>query len=162
MLKALSHLTIKFKKLHPDAKTPTHAYELDAGWDFYALEDIQLPALGIGLVPTGIAIEMPKSIMIEKFDGGVVSLICEAQMRPRSSLRLKNVLVTLGTIDAGYHGDVSAIVVNYNSFIYTVEKGEKICQVVVALIPFIKYKEEKELSTSDRGEKGFGSSDQKK
>lgn len=124
-----------------------HGPEEDAGMDLRALERVVLsPGVAQG-VPTGIAIELPPGY--------------EAQVRPRSGMALKHsVSVNFGTIDPGYRGEVYAVMVNFGHSDYTVEKGARIAQMVVAKYEIVEWDETEELSPSKRGEGSFGSSDQ--
>lgn len=144
---------VYFKKLHAEAREPVKAYSdlryPDAGWDLFALRKTVLEAGKAVLIPTGIAIELPE---------GSLSHFFEAQIRSRSGLRLKGIFCPVGTIDAGYRGDVGCIMVNITDKPYTIEKGEKMCQLVVMKLPRVEMVEATVLKSSDRGGKGFGSS----
>ncbi len=148
---------IKFKKLHPDAKAPERAHNgdyPDVGWDLFALERVVIRCHSAVVISTGIAIELPYS----GESGGVFeNWVWEAQVRSRSGHRLKGLVVPVGTIDSGYRGDVGCIMVNITDETHRVEKGEKVCQLVVTKHPNICFEEVEELSDTERGEKGFGS-----
>ncbi|HXA63917.1 MAG TPA: dUTP diphosphatase [Bryobacteraceae bacterium] len=137
---------IRIKKLHPDAILPTYAHgpEEDAGMDLRSVERVVLePGVAQG-VPTGLAIELPPGY--------------EAQVRPRSGLALKHSLtVNFGTIDPGYRGEIRVVMFNLGHTVYTVEKGDRIAQLIVAPYEAIHWKEG-ELGESARGAGGFGSS----
>jgi dUTP pyrophosphatase len=139
-------MQIRIKKLHPDASLPVYAHGPgeDAGLDLRAVESIVLsPGIAHG-VPTGIAIELPPGF--------------EAQVRPRSGMALKHsVTVNFGTIDPGYRGEIRVIMFNLGLADYTVEKGDRIAQLVVARYEAIDW-QESDLTDSDRGAGGFGSS----
>jgi dUTP pyrophosphatase len=95
-------------------------------------------------VSTGIAIALPPG--------------AEAQVRPRSGMALKNaVTVNFGTIDPGYRGEVRVIMFNLGRADYTVEKGDRIAQLIISKYEPVQW-EEGELGVSARGEGGFGSS----
>ena len=97
------------------------------------------------LVPTGIYIALP--------DG------YEAQIRPRSGLAAKHgitVLNTPGTIDADYRGEIKVILVNLSKDPFTIEDGERICQMIVAQYKQVSWKEVDVLDETERGEGGFG------
>jgi dUTP pyrophosphatase len=99
-----------------------------------------------GLVGTGISIELPPNT--------------EAQVRPRSGLALKHgitVLNTPGTIDYGYRGEVGVILINHGRSRFDVEPGMKIAQMVIAPFLSVSVEEAGELSTTARGQGGFGS-----
>jgi dUTP pyrophosphatase len=139
-------MTIKLKRLHPEAAIPTYAHgsEEDAGMDLRALErTILSPGLAQG-VPTGIAIELPPGY--------------EAQVRPRSGMALKHsVTVNFGTIDPGYRGEIRVVMFNLGTTDYVIEKGDRIAQLIVARYEAVQW-DESDLSMSARGAGGFGSS----
>lgn len=113
--------------------------------DLRAVEDIVLEPGVPGLVPTGLRVEVPPG--------------CEAQIRMRSGLALKHALIlpnSPGTIDPGYRGEVKVIVLNLGKSAYTVRKGERIAQMIVARYEPVEW-EEAGVAQSKRGEGGFGS-----
>lgn len=149
-----------FKKLDPEAKLPCYAHEGDAGMDIFALEDSYLEYGTPRIVRTGLAAEIP--------DG------YELQVRPRSGLALKGVTVwnSPGTIDSKYRGEIGVILVFVkhaeNGPVYAtsrapvsgyeIKKGDKIAQLVLAPVTFADpYEVQGELSETDRGTGGFGS-----
>lgn len=141
-------MKIRVKRLHPDAELPVYAHgpEEDAGLDLRALEDVLLEPQAPGLIPTGLAIELPPGY--------------EAQIRPRSGLALRHA-ITLpnapATIDPGYRGEIRVILLNLGTQPYQVHKGDRIAQMVIARYEAIEW-DESELGDSRRGEGGFGSS----
>ena len=133
-------------KSDPTAQLPTYAHPGDAGMDVRSIETLTLPPGGRALVHTGLSVQLPPD--------------AEAQVRPRSGLALKHgvtVLNSPGTIDAGYRGEVGVILVNLGSEPFTVEKGMKIAQIVVAQVVRAEIVEVASLAESDRGAGGFGS-----
>ncbi len=139
-------LIVKIKKVHPDAKIPKLAHEGDAGYDLYANEEVVLKPLERKLVGTGIAVAIPIGY--------------EGQVRPKSGLAIGHgitILNTPGTIDAGYRGEIKAIVINLGDKEYKIEKGKKICQLVFNKIEHPAIVETEELDGTTRGEGGFGS-----
>jgi len=139
-------MKIRIKKLHPDAHLPSYAHgpQEDAAMDLRALERVVLSPGAAQAVPTGIAIELPPGH--------------EAQVRPRSGLALKHaVTVNFGTIDPGYRGEIRVVMFNLGRGDYTVEKGDRIAQLIVAPYDAVQW-EEGELGESVRGAGGFGSS----
>lgn len=133
-------LTIKFRKLHPDAKAPTKAHNLDAGWDLYASDCVVIHG---GVVPTGIAVEIPP---------GYYGQICG-----RSGLASKGVFPTGGVIDCTYRGEIG-VILNCRYPSQVIKRGDKIAQLVILPVPQVEFVEVEELGVSERGEKGFGSS----
>ena len=84
----------------------------------------------------------------------------ELQIRPRSGLALTHAVTVLnapGTIDSGYRGEIGVLLVNLGPEPYTVKKGQRIAQFVLAPVIQAEFKEVDELSTSERGTGGFGS-----
>ena len=133
------------KGKHP---LPEYATILSAGMDIRANIDqpVLLKPLERKLVPTGLFIALPAGF--------------EAQVRPRSGLAFKKgitVLNTPGTIDADYRGEVGVILVNISSEDFTIEDGERIAQLVIAKHEQASWVEVAELSSTDRGAGGFGS-----
>jgi dUTP pyrophosphatase len=139
-------MKIRIKRLHIDALLPVYAHGPleDAGLDLRSVERVVLTPGVAQAVPTGLAIELPPGY--------------EAQVRPRSGLGLKHSLtVNFGTIDPGYRGEIRVIMFNLGTANYTIEKGDRIAQLVVAKYEGIEW-EEGELGDSERGAGGFGSS----
>ena len=139
-------MRIRIKKLSPEAILPSYAHgaEEDAGLDLRALQRVVLTPGAAQAVPTGIAIELPPGY--------------EAQVRPRSGLALKHsITVNFGTIDPGYRGEIRVVMFNLSRADYTIEKGDRIAQLVMAHYEPIEW-EEGELGDSARGAGGFGSS----
>jgi len=136
--------TVKFKKLHPSAPTPSYAKEGDAGVDLTATRIINETPEQI-VYGTGIAVEIPS---------GYVGLIF-----PRSSVRGYNLSLSnsVGVIDAGYRGEiqVSFNKLNMDPKVYGI--GDRVCQIMIMPFPHISYMEVEELSTSERGTEGHGS-----
>ena len=127
---------------------PAYETSLAAGMDLMAaVESAVVIAPGErALVPTGLAIALPPGF--------------EAQVRPRSGLALKQgltVVNTPGTIDADYRGEVGVILINHGDAPFTVDRGMRIAQMVVAPVTQAVWNEVDTLSESDRGTGGFGS-----
>lgn len=131
-----------------DLDLPAYATEHSAGLDLLAAVEEDL-ALGPGdraLVPTGLAIALPEGF--------------EAQIRPRSGLALKQgvtVLNSPGTIDADYRGEVGVILINLGSAPFTITRGSRIAQMVIARYTRAAWQPCEDLEESARGSGGFGS-----
>ncbi|MCQ2369058.1 MAG: dUTP diphosphatase [Paludibacteraceae bacterium] len=126
---------------------PAYATPLSAGLDLRANleESVTLNPMERKLIPTGLFIELPQGY--------------EAQIRPRSGLALKKgitVLNTPGTIDADYRGEIGVILINLSNEPFLIESGERICQMVIAKHETAEFIEVEELSSTERGEGGFG------
>ena len=127
---------------------PFYATELSAGMDLKASIEapVELDTLERAMVPTGIYIELPAGY--------------EAQIRPRSGLAAKHgisVCNSPGTIDADYRGEIKVILVNLSKEKFTINPGERIAQMVIAKYEKIEWEEVEQLSETDRGAGGFGS-----
>ena len=130
------------------------AYETlsSAGMDVRAdlKEDITLQPLERKLIPTGLFLEIPHGY--------------EVQVRPRSGLAYKNGVTVLnapGTIDADYRGEVGVLLVNLSNEPFTIVSGDRIAQLVVAKVEQIEWKPTSQLSDTERGDGGFGSTGKK-
>jgi dUTP pyrophosphatase len=142
-------MNLKVKKINPDAILPSYAHEGDAGLDLHSVEELVLAPDECKLVKTGIVIELPANT--------------EAQVRPRSGLALKHqitLLNTPGTIDYGYRGEVGIIMKNFGSKSFEIKKGMKIAQMVVKPVFKVSVQEVDQLSGTERGSGGFGSTGQ--
>ena len=130
-------------------KLPTYQSESASGMDLPAAL-IEAKALFPGdraLIPTGISIELPMGY--------------EAQIRPRSGLAVRDgltVLNTPGTIDADYRGEIMVLLVNLGQAPFLIERGMRIAQMVIAKTERLAVEITEELSQTDRGAGGFGSS----
>jgi dUTP pyrophosphatase len=126
---------------------PNYSTEHSAGMDLRANIDgpVVLKPLQRILIPTGLFIQLPAGH--------------EAQIRPRSGLAAKfgvTVLNTPGTIDADYRGEIKVILVNLSNEDFTINDGERICQMVIAQYTKVELKEVEILEESVRGSGGFG------
>jgi len=137
-------LTLKIKKLNPQATIPTQATNASAGLDLYATEDVCLSSAKTAKVPTGIAVEIPMGF--------------EGQLRGRSGLASKGIWCHLGTIDSDYRGEIAVILANIGKQSYQISRGDRIAQLVISALPKIKVAEVNELTSTTRGKGGFGSS----
>lgn len=138
---------IKIKKLHLDAEIPKYQSAEAAGFDLHSIDECVLKAGDRAVISTGLAFEIETGF--------------EVQVRPRSGLALKNgisVLNTPGTIDSDYRGEIKVILVNHSQEDFIIHKGDRIAQGVVNEITQAVFAEVEELSQSQRGESGFGSS----
>lgn len=137
--------TITFKKLSHDAQLPTRHHTHDAGLDLYANETKELHfGLGQITIDTGVAVEIP-----EGFYGRIA---------PRSGLAARDgVDVLAGVVDHGYNGPVKVVLATFGNSI-EIRKGDKIAQLIISPIETPVPVWGEELSDSDRGTNGFGSS----
>ncbi len=131
-----------------DLPLPEYATELSAGVDLLAAveADVVLLPGARTLVPTGIAIALPQG--------------SEAQVRPRSGLALKHGITVLnspGTIDADYRGEIGVILINLGQEPFTISRGSRIAQMIVAPCFRVHWQTVETLPDSARGTGGFGS-----
>lgn len=140
---------VKVKRLNPAARIPRYKHPgEDSGADVCAVANHTLQPLERKAIPTGLCVEVPPGL--------------ELQIRPRSGLALRKgitVLNTPGTIDSGYRGEIEVILINLGSEVYVIKKGQQIAQLVVSPVSSAKFREAKRLSISQRGARGFGSTD---
>lgn len=150
---------IKIKKLTEDAIIPHRSREGDACYDLYTNINYDVKAYDTVVIPTGIAIELPVEY--------------EAEIRPRSGISLNGVLaydvfmgrmdnfkctIIQGTIDSNYRGEIGIIFRNETMRDITIKKHTKLAQMKINYVPDVELIEVEELSESNRGENGFGSS----
>lgn len=139
-------MKLKILQLNELAVIPEYAHANDSGLDLFSIDELELSPGESKLIHTGISIELPPGT--------------EAQIRPRSGLALKHqitVLNTPGTIDEGYRGEIGVILINHGQAYFQVTKGMKIAQMVITPVIRVEIAEVKMLSTTARGDNGFGS-----
>lgn len=141
---------MKIKLLYKNAKTPTRAHDTDAGADLYSVESLGIPPLERKAVETGICIKVPEGYY--------------GRIAPRSGLALKNGIdVLAGVIDSSYTGQIKVILYNTDKDNYHfIESGDKIAQLIIEKHYNFDFELVEELEQTDRGNKGFGSSDENK
>lgn len=142
-------VTVKVRRVRPsDLPLPKYQTALSAGMDLLAdlPEAVQLAPLERRLIPTGLSIELPANY--------------EAQVRPRSGLALKQGLTCLnspGTIDADYRGEIGVLLINLSNSSVTLQRGDRIAQLVIAPVEQATWAEVDVLTDTTRGAGGFGS-----
>ena len=140
--------TLKIFRIDSRVRLPQYESEGAAGMDLRAFieNDISIPPMGRLKIPTGLRIEIPSGF--------------EGQVRPRSGLALKSGITVLnspGTIDSDYRGDLDVILINLGDTSFTVKDGDRIAQLVIAPVVQAALAEAPELSKTERGGGGFGS-----
>ena len=135
------------QRLDPGLPMPAREHPGDAGLDLRSRLDVRLEPGGRSLVPTGIAIAMPSGFA--------------AFVHPRSGMALRHGVTVLnapGTIDAGYRGEISIILVNHDRFeAFDIARGDRIAQLIVSPVVTAAMVEVSDLPGSHRGSGGFGS-----
>lgn len=146
LIKRKETINVGFKKLRNDVNLPKYARQGDAGFDFEAAETITIPPHKTIIVNTGLAVQLPNGY--------------ELQVRCRSGIAAKTPLIVKnapGTVDSGYRGEIGIILHNLSDEEYLVNKGDRIAQGVICELPTINIIEINNLSESERGVGGFGS-----
>lgn len=170
---AKRYIQIPFVKCHPDAKMPEYAHPDDSGMDIYAVDDYVIHPGETKLIPTGIKVAVPNGY--------------EIQIRPKSGRALKTkmrIANSIGTVDAGFRGELQVIIENIESPIkditydfddngrpiitsilrgsdMTIGKGEKFAQLVLMEVPKAVLFQVENLDDTERGNGGFGSTNLK-
>ena len=142
-------MKIRFKRLSPRAEEPKRAHAGDAGFDLVAVS-LRVDDDGAVVYGTGVAVEIPE---------GYVGLVF-----PRSSVAKKDMVLSngVGVIDSGYRGEIMAKfrlvdpLLKHEEY-HWYDVGERICQLVVMKLPDVELEEADELSDSERGDGGYGS-----
>jgi dUTP pyrophosphatase len=139
---------IRVKKLHPNAVIPTYGSAEAAGADLYACleESVTIQPGEIFWVPTGIALEVPKG--------------CAGLVYARSSMGAKRGLAPankVGVVDSDYRGEIRVVLLNHSKQPQILQPGERVAQFVITPVLTPAYEEVTELTDTDRGTGGFGS-----
>ena len=136
--------SLRIKKLSQKAKIPSKGSVMAAGYDIYSSENILVPSKSKALVSTGISMEIPEG--------------CYGRIAPRSGLAVKNFIdVGAGVIDSDYRGELKVLLFNFSEQDFTVQEGDRIAQMVIEYVVPTVIEEISELSDTQRGEGGFGS-----
>jgi dUTP pyrophosphatase len=141
-------IEVAITRVRADARVPERAYAGDAGLDLATCDAVRLAPGERAVVPTGLAVAIP-----EGYAGFV---------QPRSGLAARDgvtVVNSPGLIDAGYRGEIQVVLLNTDrARTFTAEAGERIAQLVVLAVPELTLREVEDLPPSERGVRGFGSS----
>jgi dUTP pyrophosphatase len=143
---AAGNLLVKVRLAESGLTLPSYATTGAAGMDLRASEGAVIEAGSFKAVPTGIYIEIPDGF--------------EGQVRPRSGLAAKHgvtVLNSPGTIDSDYRGEIKVLLINHGAKPFTAERGDRIAQIIFAPVTRARIEAVPELSATERGPRGFGS-----
>jgi dUTP pyrophosphatase len=141
-------MILKVKKLHKDARLPTHGHPGDAGMDFYAIENVIFPPGKQMHVHTGVAVEIPE---------GHVGLVWD-----KSSIAFNFGLKVMGgVIDAGYRGEIVMNLFNVSDKEVIIEKGHKVAQMIIQKFEHCEISEVDKISETVRGTGREGSTGHK-
>jgi dUTP pyrophosphatase len=140
---------IRVKLWHPNSKMPQLPKKGDACFDISSVESVRIMPHTVVAVSTGLSFEPPYDVWL--------------QLESRSGLACKGIIVVGGIIDQGYRGEVKVPLLNATNIYYDVNAGDRIAQVAIRRMPFegILYdgfEQVEELSETERGDRGFGSS----
>ncbi|WVO21286.1 uncharacterized protein IAS62_002593 [Cryptococcus decagattii] len=136
--------TLLIKKLSSSATIPTRGSPLSAGYDLYSAEETVVPARGKALIDSGLSIAVPEGTY--------------GRVAPRSGLASKHSIDTgAGVIDADYRGPVKVLLFNYSDADFTIQKGDRIAQLILERIVMAPILEVEDLDVTARGSGGFGS-----
>ncbi len=144
----MEKVIVKFQKLDENVKLPCYQTEGAAGMDLCAFlkEPVTLQPLERQLIPTGLKMELPAGY--------------EAQIRPRSGMAIKHGITLVncvGTIDEDYRGELCIPVINLSNEEFTILDGDRIAQMIISPVTKANIETAVELSNTQRGEGGFGS-----
>lgn len=139
-------MKVKIKKTHPNGKIPTYATDGSGAFDFYSAEDVDIKRLELMAIDLGVAMEVP--------EGHVMLLFPRSSIGKNTPLRMAN---SVGVIDSDYRGTIHALYENVFLQDEYITQGDRIAQGIIVPVPKIEFEEVEELSTTERGEGGFGS-----
>jgi dUTP pyrophosphatase len=138
---------VNFKMVEGCEDLRPHKQHLgDSGFDLKSRIDTVLKRGKFMTVPTGLLLELPLNM--------------EGQVRPRSGLAARTgitVLNTPGTVDSSYRGEVQVILINHSELDFTINRGDRIAQLVIQNLPEVDFVEQESLNETERGSNGFGS-----
>lgn len=138
-------IELKIRLLHNHCGLPMYAKPGDAGLDLYAIGPVTLGAYCPPItIPLAVAIQLPEGY--------------EGQIRPRSSLSRRGIHCALGTIDSGYTGEIACVLWNCTDTPYGIQRGDRICQLVIAPVARAELVQVESLNPTPRGGAGWGSS----
>jgi len=145
-IKMTNDKKLKFKKLNPEAVIPTYGTSDSAGFDFYCLEDSLIDVKDTVMIRTGLSVEIPK--------GYFMAIVPRSSTGLKTPLRLSN---SMGIIDSDYRGELKLIFTNTSNSVYKVNKNDRLAQGFILPVLQMIIEESNELSDTERGEGGFGS-----
>jgi len=137
-------MILKIKKLHPDAIIPQYAHEGDAGMDLFSIEDKIIKPNERVSIGTGLSME---------YENGFCTIIWS-----KSGLAINHGIITIGgLIEPNYRGEYKVLLLNTSDKDFEIKKGQKIAQLIIFPVAYAKIEKVQELSESNRGTNGFGS-----
>ena len=137
---------LKVKKINKDVELPLIKTDGSAGIDFYMPCDETVPPIGVVKISLGVAVEVPQ--------GHVLLLVPRSSTGIKTPLRIPN---SIGVIDSDYRGEICALFENCSNNIFRINKGDRLLQGILLETPRVTIQEVEQLSETERGEGGFGS-----
>lgn len=141
-------MNIKFKKLSPTAKTPTRGSDEAAGYDLYADNNEWI------MVRPNNSVKLPLNIILEIPKGYYGAIYARSGLATRQGLRPSN---CVGIIDSDFRGNVTVVLTNDTDEFQKIQPHERIAQIIFQKYEEVEFEETEELSKTDRGAGGFGS-----
>ena len=142
----MEKIKLKIEQISPVAQCPKYQYIGDSGADICSAINYTLKPFERKAIPTGLKVEVPIGY--------------ELQVRSRSGLALDSGIIVLnspGTIDSGYRGEIKVILINLSQKSFEINVGQRIAQIVLMPVFFANFEQVIDLSNSERGADGFGS-----
>jgi len=136
-------MSLRVKKLHPDAVIPTRTSPHSVGYDLYSMEDIKIPSMDRRIVSTGVCATLPPGVY--------------GRIAPRSGMTLKYGIQTgAGVVDPDFTGELVVVLFNFGSEDFEIKKGNRIAQMILERCETPLIEEVVELVETTRGNNGFG------
>lgn len=139
-------MNIKIKKLYPTATTPTYGTQGSACFDLYANHSAIIWQNTNAVIGTGLAFEIPAD--------HAMLIFSRSGLATQHYINLAN---CVGVIDSDYRGEVKVVLRNNSVFVHEIQQGDRIAQAMVVPVQQVTFTETKTLSSTERGENGFGS-----
>lgn len=158
-------INIYVKKIHPDAIIPDFAHETDSGADLYTCEDIILLPHEKGIAKTGLIFDLPLGwgFQVRNKSGNTVKGVPVRVVQGKEVLEIRaDITVYLGTVDQGYRNELGIMIKNEEDFPVIIPKGTKLAQMVLEQTIQCSFTEVEEVSETERGLGGFGSTGSRK
>ncbi len=136
-------IRVRIRPLSPNGRVPERSHEGDAGWDLFSAEDVTIPPGDTAVVSTDVSMEIPRGWY--------------GQIKSRSGLGTKGVVVTAGVVDSTYRGNIKVVIINCGKKELVFKRGDKLAQMVFLPVPEVEFVVADSLEGSERGDRGFGS-----
>ena len=146
-------MNIKVKRVHHNAVMPRFAHSTDTGFDLFTVEDIKIYANQKTVVRTGLIFDLPKGYGIEVRNKSGITVKGVPNLLGENA----DIIVYIGTIDQAYRGEVGIMVRNISDETIVIPAGTKLAQGILEKVHQCTFEEVEEVSETDRGEGGFGS-----